>query len=552
MTDDAIEAAREADERRAWGEAYRRYRRLADAAGLDADGLERLAVSAYLTGRLEACTIAWEQAHRAWLGENQPLRAARCAFWLGLVLNLHGEAARGGGWLARAGRLLDEMPDCVEQGYLRIVPSLQAMHAGDPGTAYRISREIAGIAQRFGDPDLLALARLGLGQALIAQDESGPGIALLDETMIAVTTGEVSPIPAGIIYCAVIIACREVFDLRRAQEWTIALNRWCAAQPDLKPYRGQCLVHRSEIAQLRGDWVEAMTEVRRACDQLSDPPGNPAMGMAMYQQAELFRLRGAYDRAEQAYREASGWGHCVQPGLALLRLAQGRIHDAVAAIRRALDEADAAVERARVLAAYVEILLATGELAAASSAAGELDRIAEDFGSVYLRAVADHARGSVLLSGEDAAAGCAALRRALASWQGLAAPYEAARTRLLLGLACARLGDSDGAGLEWGAARQVFGELGAAPDLARLEALGGSAAAGAAAALGGLTGREVEVLTLVATGMTNREVAAALTVSEHTVRRHLQNIFGKLDLRTRAAATAYAYRHGMVRTDHTG
>ncbi|GAB3400360.1 AfsR/SARP family transcriptional regulator [Flindersiella endophytica] len=461
----AIAAGRQAYERRAWGAAYHR---LARAATPSADDLDRLAVAAYLTGRLDACAAAWEQAHRAWRRNGQPARAARSAFWLGLTLTMGGEQARGGGWLARAGRLLEATPDCVEHGYLLIPASLQAISAGDPATAHRISSEIAATAERFGDPDLLALARLSVAQALIAQDELGPGIAVLDETMVAVTTGEVSPIPAGIIYCAVLIACRAVFDLRRAQEWTAALSRWCAAQPDLKPYRGQCLVHRSEIAQLRGDWAEAMTEVRQAREQLSDSPGNPAMGMAMYQQAELLRLRGAYDRAEEAYRQASGYGHAVQPGLALLRLAQGQVESAAAAIRRALDEAALAVERARVLGAYAEISLAGGQVPSAASATDELERIAAAFGSVYLRAVAGHARGSVLLAGDEAAAGCAALRRALASWQELAAPYEAARTRMLIGLACARLGDADGASLEWDAACQVFRELGAAPDLARL------------------------------------------------------------------------------------
>jgi hypothetical protein len=204
----------------------------------------------------------------------------RCAFWLGIVLVLRGQHARAGGWLQRAHRALAEAGlDCVERGYLRLPAGLQALH-GDPAAAYAIFQEVTAVADRFGDPDLQALGRLGQGQALAAAGDAGPAMAMLDEAMVAVTSGEVSPIAAGIIYCTVILVCRDVFDLRRAQEWTVALSRWCASQPGLKPYRGQCLVHRSEIMQLRGDWSDALDEVRRACAHLSDPPGDPVLGMA--------------------------------------------------------------------------------------------------------------------------------------------------------------------------------------------------------------------------------------------------------------------------------
>jgi DNA-binding CsgD family transcriptional regulator len=541
--DRIIGGARRSYRQRAWGDAYDQLSAADRQGSLGADDLDRLAMAAFLIGRVDVATEVWGRAQRAFVVRGEIARGVRCAFWLGLVLAQWGEHARGSGWIARAEHLLHEVSvDCVEWGYLKLPAALQSLAGGEPASAYARFNEAAAIADRFGDPDLAALGRLGCGQTLVAMGEATQGVAMLDEAMVAVTTGEVSPIAAGIVYCGVIVACRNLFDLRRAHEWTVALNRWCAAQQGLKPFVGQCLVHRSEIMQLRGEWSDAMAEVRRAGEHLSSGSADPAVvGMALYQQAELLRLRGELAQADEMYRLARDRGHQVQPGLALLRLAQGRVEDAAAAIRRVVAEADGWVERSRVLSAYVEIALTIGDVQAAAAAVDELDEIAAVFGSAYLRAVAGTARGAVLLSAGDPAAAGGVLRRAWTSWCEFAAPYEAARARVLIGLACSRLGDHDGARLEWDGARRVFRELGAAPDLARLDEL-----CQPDSPVGGLTGREVEVLVLVAAGKTNRQIAAELVISEHTVRRHLQNIFGKLDLTSRAAATAYAYRHGLV------
>jgi ATP/maltotriose-dependent transcriptional regulator MalT len=544
-TADPLTQGREAYEQLAWRDAYELLSAADQQDSLEPDDLDRLARAAYLIGQLKAANDTWERTHHAFLERGEIAPAVRCAFWLGLTLIQRGELARGGGWLARAQHLLEDAAlDCVEHGYLRLPMALRTLEGGDPESARHAFVEITETADRFRDADLKAFGRLGQGRALVSRGRAAQGMAMLDEAMLAVTTGEASPLAAGIVYCTMIIACRGIFDLRRMQEWTSVLSRWCATQQDLKPYRGQCLVHRSEIMQLRGEWADAMDEVSYAREHLSDPPGDPVLGMALYQQAELLRLRGEFARAERCYREASGCGHTTQPGLALLRLAQGRLDDATGAIQRTVTEAEGDLERSRVLSAYVEIKLAAGAVEEARPAVDELAEIAAAFDSPYLRAMVGYARGSVLLADGDAAAACVELRRAWVAWHGLEARYEGARVRLLMARACSRLGDHDTAEMELDAARRAFEQLGAAPALELMRELTAGPAAPTDA--GGLTSREVEVLRLVATGATNREIADTLVISDKTVARHVSNMFTKLGLSSRAAATAYAYEHDLV------
>ena len=523
--------------RGAWGDARAL---LAEADSLAVEDLERLAIAAHLVGRDEESAQAWERAHVEALQLGDVDRAVRCAFWLGIGLLLRGEVARASGWLARGERLIEGSGrDGVGRGYLLVPKFLYALDRGDHPDAYTLTQEIVTIAERFDDHDLMALGVLGHGQVSLAAGQTDRGMHLLDEAMVSVATADLSPIVTGIVYCAVIEACMDVFDLRRAAEWTEAMQGWCAAQPDLVPYRGHCMVHRSQVLQYRGAWDDADAEAERARRALSNP-AHPALGIALYQQGELHRLRGDLDEAERAYRAASAQGREPVPGFALLRLAQGSMSAAVAATRRMLEESQGRLVRPAVLAAAVEVHLAAGDYDAARSAGDELDTIADAVRTPLLRAIADYAIGTITLVGGDAPAALVALRRGCAGWQALGMPYDAARARVQIALSCRALGDADAADMELDAARATFERVGARPDLARLA---GSTRPGRHTPL---TARECEVLRLVAAGGTNREIATALLISEHTVARHVQNIFAKLGLPSRAAATAYAYDHGLV------
>jgi DNA-binding NarL/FixJ family response regulator len=536
----SIELARAAFDRRSWREAYEL---LGAVEPLGLADLERLAIAAHLVGRDDDSATAWERAHLACLDAGDRERAARCAFWLSLALVLRGETARGTGWLARAERLVEGTgASCAARGFLLVVDFLQAIDDGDATTAYELAGRVVDIAHRCGDRDLLAFGLLGRGQASLALGEVARGLKLLDEVMVSVTADEVMPICAGITYCAVIEACVDAFDLRRAAEWTAALHDWCAAEPDLVPYRGQCLVHRSQVLQVHGDWAQAVAEAEQASTRLANPL-HPALGTARYQQGELHRLRGELAEAAAAYRDAAELGRDPAPGSALLRLAAGDAGAARLAIRRMLAEATDLTRRPAVLAAAVEIHLSTGDVAAARAASDELADLAIVVDAPMLHAIADAAVGAVLVAGGAPGAALVALRRALTTWRALAAPYEMARVRAGIAMACRALGDEDAAELELDAARSTFERLGATSDLRGLDSL----QAQPTPPPGHLTERELEVLRLVATGQTNQQIASELVISTHTVARHLQNIYVKLHLSSRAAATAYAYEHDLVR-----
>lgn len=533
-----LEKGRAACERLSWTEAFSYLLAADKGSPLGADDLELLSLAAVLSGQDVLAPDLMQRTHNAFLAGGNRERAALWAIRLGMSLLNAGHAAQAGGWIGRAGRLLEDgQRDCVESGYLQSAIALQSLRAGDVARADAAFARALEMAERFGDADLLAISRLGQGTLLIARGEIEAGAALHDEIMVSVTSGEVSPVVAGIVYCAVIETCREIFDLRRAQEWTGALTRWCESQPGLVAFRGNCLIFRTEILQLHGRWLDAIAEAQKARDLLLRPPAQPFAGAAFYELAELHRLRGEFAQAEEAYRQASHLGHRPMPGLARMKLAQGHVEEAAKVIRREREEAQSPAALADVLPAVVDVMIASGDLDSVRMAVTELGDISGRLNAPILKALACQARGSLLLAEGDARAALPALRGAASLWRELDAPYEGARVRVLVAQACRALDDASTAAMELDGARRVFRELGALPDLAAIESR--------SADTSGLSRREAEVLRLVAAGKSNRAIALQLAISEKTVARHVSNIFTKLGVVSRAAATAYAYEHGL-------
>ena len=481
---------------------------------------------------------ALERAYHRHLEDCDDDAALRCAIWLGIHLMLAGSVGRASGWLSRAERQLEQSEgDSAGSGYLLLPAAMRGEAAGDFDGAIEAAREAAEIGERFRDADLVAIARQAMGNFLIVQGRSEEGIGCLDEAMVAVTAGELSPVPTGIVYCGAIEGCHEAYEPRRAREWTAALTGWCEQQPEMVAFTGRCLVHRAEIMQLEGAWDDALAEAERARERAG--MSGSGIALAHYRRGDLLRLRGEFAAAEEAYRDASRFGCEPQPGLALLRLAQRNAKAAAATIRRALAEATEPSGRVALLPAHVEIMLAVDAIEDARRGCAELEEIAGGYGGGMVGALADHARGAFELADGDPQDALGPLRRAMEAWQKFGAPYEAARSRVLVALACQALGDGDAADMELDAARAVFAELGAGPDLERVSRPG-------VAGKAGLTGRELDVLRLVAAGNTNKGIAGELFLSERTVDRHVSNIYAKLDVSSRAAATAYAYEHGLL------
>ena len=536
----ALERGRERFARKAWAESYRLLQAADRDVPLEPEDLERLAIAAYLVGRDDDCEVITARAHQSLLDRGDREGAARAAFWLAFALLGRGAMAPASGWLARAERLLDEgQLDSVVRGYLLIPTAIRHVVQGDAAAAHDAFSQAAEIARRFADRDLASVACHGRGRALIRLGRIAEGVALLDEAMASVIAGEVTPLVAGDVYCSVLEGCRETFDLRRAYEWTASLAQWCATQPDLVRYRGECLLYRAEVLQLRGQWNEAARDAQGACELLIS---RAAAGAAFYRCGEIHRLRGDFTKAEEAYTRAHERGRKPQPGLSLLRLAQGLIDAAAASIRSALLDTQEQIRRARILPAAVEILLAADDLAAARAASAELSEIALAFGAPLLAAASAHATGAVLLADGDIETASTSLRQASEIWRDLEMPYEEAQTCVLLAAVCERRGDQDSRRLELDAARRLFKQLKAEPWLARIAEPSDRPRQPA----GSLSEREAQVLRLLAAGKTNRAIADELFISEKTVARHVSNIFDKLGVSSRTGATAWAFQHNLI------
>ncbi|MCU9849256.1 LuxR C-terminal-related transcriptional regulator [Defluviimonas sp. WL0024] len=541
-----IRSGRKAYSTMRWAEAHARLSTADGLERLKAADIERLGNAAYLVGRDEEAVRVWTRAHNFYVDDADVGHAVRVGFLLSLTSLLRGEMSQGNGWLARIQRLLETATGYpAEQGLSRLLMAIRQMFGGDPDGALPSFDAAVAVGTQERDPDLLALALLCRGQALVATGRAPEGAASLDEAMVSVTGGQVSPILSGIIYCAVILTCQSLFDSERSREWTAVFDDWCGGQPDLVPFRGQCLIHRSEILQMKGDWSGAMTAADRACHWLADRT-EATVGRAYYQKGEMHRLLGDCDAAEACYERALRQGVNPQPGRALLRLAKGQAEAALATIRTACGSRYGAPavpgdpERLKLLGPSVEICLAAGETGTAVAAAEELSGWASALGTPLVQATSAHATGAVLASTGDRDAALAEFSGALALWQRLAIPYEAARTRARLTGLYHDLGDDDSAEAHRRIAEATFSDLGASHDLSGVvRTLRGGTSCG-------LTCRHIDVLRLLADGRTNREIAAELGISRHTVARHMSNIFDKTGVSSRAAAVAFAHKNRLL------
>ena len=538
---DELVRARAEFERGEWAAALERWSSV-DPDGLSAADLESAGSAAQLLGRPEDAIDRYRRAFDSRLAAEDPAGAARCAFHLSMVLRMRSDHSAASGWLARGERLAAQLPDdSLEDGYLTFSRMFTHLGQGDFGRALECAERATEAGRRHGDPGLLAVGLCAQGRMAIYGGRVPAGISLLDESMLEASNRTLDPVLLGNVYCTAIEGCQEVWDLRRVEEWTQLLHRWCEEQPGLVAFTGQCALHRGQVMQARGAWDEAVDELVAAVERYRLAGAFPAIGLAAYELGDLHRLRGELDRADAAFETSAEHGFDPQPGSALLWLARGATPAALGAVRRLLVETRTAVARTRMLPGAVAVLLAVGDLDTARTCAGELDEHARSFGSDVLAARAALVWGLVEAACDAPADALPHLRRAHQGWVRLDMPYEAALAQAATGRALLALGDTESGRRSLAAARQTFAAVGARPDVDAVDRVVGPPSRPA-----GLSEREVEVLRLVAAGQSNAQIAAALVLSDRTVARHLSNIFTKLDVGSRTAAAAYAFAHGLL------
>ncbi|MBO6719721.1 MAG: helix-turn-helix transcriptional regulator [Rhizobiaceae bacterium] len=541
---EAIQAAREAYRQGAWADAARLFQRADAESELEIDDLEALAWAAGVAADDTVMLAALERLYTLHAASDNHEQCARAAFWSGLRNIMIGEIGLGTGWLQRAARHAEKTaPDCVQRGYLLLPQVRMNRDRGAYDAAIEMADKAITIGEQGGDPDLVALAGSLKGGALFRLGRIDEAYVPIDEAMLLANSRRLSPVVTGVVYCEIVASCCRVLEMVRAREWTAILTDWCRRNPQAKAFNGVCQVHRAEVLQLEGNWSEAFAEAERAGRGLRGTAEQSAMASAAYRRGEILRLRGAFDKSDAEYRLAGEIGIDPQPGLALLRLAQGRRTEAAAAIRRALETAGDMPRKTALLPAATEIFIACGDLDQAERICSEMSDIAALFGTEILARVADQGLGSLALARGEFGRAVGELTRAMRFWSEFGAPYLVARLRADIARGYAGLGDSEAAGRELDAAAKAFEELGAAPDLARIE---GIRPRSKTAGTGALTERERQVLSMVAEGGTNREIADRLSLSPKTVNRHVENIFGKLGVSSRAAAVARALAAGSI------
>lgn len=539
--DDLLKRGRQAHRLRDWKNAYSSLSSANETGPVPAADLELLSTAAFMVGKVREMLSAQEAAYSGYIEEGQKLPAARLAFWVASNLASRGKLSEASGWVERGSRILEPMSEpCVERGYMLLPTALRHVLSGELEQVVAVASEAADIGRQFNDADLVSLASQTQARAMLHLGQSLEAFNLLDEVMLTVVAGGCSPVVTGLVYCSVLEGCYESHEVRRASVWTESLSEWCGSQPDLVAFTDQCLAHRSEILRLQGAWSDALAEAARS---LENQARGFAAAQAHYQEAEIHRMRGDLEQAESAYQEVALKGGDPQPGLALLRLSMGNEDAAVASVRRALAEARGLLAKVSILPGYVEVMVATGYVDDAATASSELSSVAAQTQVDLHQAWAANCLGWVSLSRSSHGEAAASLREAMRLWEDLGMPYELACARRDLAVALNAMGDVEAGELQLRAARSELDALGAASDVRVMDE---TAASKGVRKPFGLTDREREVLSLLASGATNRAIAESLVLSERTIDRHVSNIFSKLGVNTRSAATAYAVRNDIA------
>ena len=535
--DDPLGAVRRLLDAQDWDGALDAVRAADVGPDLEAEQADLEAEALWWLGRLDDCIDARERAYRAFDEAGDRQRAGRCAVWLWEHHAMRLRSSVAGGWLRRARRALEHDEHTVDYGRLLLREAEAAHGAGQIDEAVELAGRAADLGRALRLPDLEAEALQARGRVLIERGDLVEGMGHLDEAMLFAVEGRIGPYATGKVYCSLISACEEVGDFDRAAEWTEATMGWSERHP-FAVFPGICRVHRAALLKRRGSLAEAEREAERACGELVQSHlGNSAAAYA--EVGDIRRRLGELDRAEEAFARAEELrgGPCAE--LALLRLAQGRTDAARSIVETSLRGTAHPLARAGLLPTVVHVGVAAHDFDAAGEAMRELDELAARFATPELLAVAASTRGRLQLASEDPAA-VGTLQDAVDRWQALDVPYEVATARTLLGQALRDAGDDDAATASFAAGAALFDQIGARLDARQV--LDGAAAPLPA----GLTAREVEVLRLIAGGLTNNEIAASLHLSAKTVSRHLSNIFTKIGVTSRASATAFAFEHDLV------
>jgi class 3 adenylate cyclase len=466
--DDPVAVARAALARHEWQAALAGFMAADRDGALDGEALEGFAQAAYFSAEADLERELMERAFKAHLDAGASERAAAVALYLSQVNLFGGQPSMASAWLRRAERLLGPDGDSYAHGYLAVTRSELAARRGDTEAALSFAERAIDIGERAADADLRATALASLGAIKIATGSPEDGFALMEEASIAGVNGELSPFTAGITLCRMISACRDVSDYRRASEWIEATERYCERQ-SLTGFPGVCRIHKAELEAVGGAWARAEADLELATDELRRFHAAPPQADGFYAIGDIRRLRGEYDAAEAALREAHARGRSPQPALALIRLAQGNVKAATTAIESALaDAVGDNLTRVRLLPARVDIALAAGDVGRARESVDELAGLGA-LTSPALSATRRATLGRVLVAEGDPEGGARELRAAVREWRDVGAPYEVARTRAALGAALRASGDDEDADLELRAAIDGFRTLGAAPDIEAAE-----------------------------------------------------------------------------------